>query len=156
MAVSGSGATTMTGGTIGRLILHGTLDRFPKLKMYFAETQCSWLIHALNNRLDEVYLRWHKFYDLKLRKLPSEYWREHCMFGFIIDHTAMKLRDYIGTDMMAWGSDFPHSMGTYPASHEMLDDMFEGSTEADRKKVLVDNMVKFYDLDPNRELTPTP
>ena len=78
------------------------------------------------------------------------------MFGFIIDHTAMKLRDYIGTDMMAWGSDFPHSMGTYPTSHEMLDDMFEGSTPADRKKVLVDNMVNFYGLDPNRELTPTP
>jgi uncharacterized protein len=156
MAVSGSGATTMTGGTIGRLILHGTLDRFPRLRMYFAETQCSWLIHALNNRLDEVYLRWHKFYDLKLRKLPSEYWREHCMFGFIIDHTAMKLRDYIGTDMMAWGSDFPHSMGTYPVSREMLDEMFEGSSEIDRKKVLVDNMVKFYGLDANRELTPTP
>jgi hypothetical protein len=34
--------------------------------------------------------------------------------------------------------------------------MFEGATEADRKKVLVDNMVEFYGLDPNRELTPTP
>jgi predicted TIM-barrel fold metal-dependent hydrolase len=156
MAVSGSGATTMTGGTIGRLILHGTFERFPKLKMYFAETQCSWLIHALNNRLDEVYLRWHAFYGLKLKKLPSEYWREHCMFGFIIDHTAMKLRDYIGTDMMAWGSDFPHSMGTYPVSREMVGEMFEGVPETDRNKVLVDNMVQFYGLDTKRELTPTP
>jgi predicted TIM-barrel fold metal-dependent hydrolase len=66
------------------------------------------------------------------------------------------LRKYIGVDLLMWGSDFPHSVGTFPDSRVMLDDFFEGVPPAERKKVLVDNPVEFFGLDPEKDLTPTP
>ena len=35
-------------------------------------------------------------------------------------------------------------------------DLFEGVPEPVRRQVLVDNVCDFYDLDPEKELTPTP
>ena len=92
--------------TIGDLIYRGVFDRFPDLRLYFAETQAAWLPHSLN-WADEFFLRWYGFYDIKLAKLPSEYVRQHCRFSFIVDRLAMKFRYYIGLDLLMWGSDFP-------------------------------------------------
>jgi predicted TIM-barrel fold metal-dependent hydrolase len=141
-------------GTIGRLILY-VFDQFPQLRFYFAETQAGWLAHGLN-WVDEFYLRWYTYFDLKLKKMPSQYWRDHCLFGFVHDRMAMKLRQYIGSDMLMWGSDFPHSQGTYPDSREILTELLEDVPEVDRRKVLVTNACRFFGLDPDAEITPTP
>jgi predicted TIM-barrel fold metal-dependent hydrolase len=155
MAVCGIGQGAPCAATIGRLILY-VFDRFPTLKFYFAETQAAWLAHTLHNRLDECYLRWSHFYDLRLKKLPSEYWRDHCKFGFVMDRTVMKMRELIGTDLLMWGSDFPHLMSTFPDSREIIDDLFEDVPPMERQRVLLDNVCEFFDLDPNAEITPTP
>ncbi len=141
-------------GTIGRLILY-VFDKFPELRFYFAETQAGWLPHGLN-WVDEFYLRWYTYFDLKLKKMPSQYWRDHCQFGFVHDRLAMKLREYSGSDMLIWGSDFPHSQGTYPDSREILTELLEDVPEADARKVLVTNACQFLGLDPEAEITPTP
>jgi predicted TIM-barrel fold metal-dependent hydrolase len=149
---AGSGAAM---STIGDLVYHGVFDRFPDLKLYFAETQAGWLPHSLN-WADEFFIRWYSFYGLKLDKLPSEYVREHCRFSFIADRLAMQFRYYIGLDLLMWGSDFPHSVGTYPHSHEVIEELFQGVPEKERRKVLVDNVCNFFGLDNDKELTPTP
>jgi len=154
-AVSASNKQPPWSYDIGRLILYGTFDRFTNLKIYFAETGAGWLAHTLCFA-DEYYLRWFKYFDLKLRKLPSQYWRDHCRFSFIIDRLAMPLARFTGLDLLMWGSDFPHSVGTYPDSREMLDDMFEEVSAQARRAVLVDNVCEFFGLDPDRSLTPTP
>lgn len=141
-------------GTIGRLILY-VFDKFPSLRFYFAETQAGWLPHALN-WIDEFYLRWYTYFDLKLKKMPSQYWRDHCLFGFVHDRLAMKLRDYSSPDMLMWGSDFPHSQGTFPDSIEILGELMEGVPEADRHKVLMGNACDFFGLDPQAPITETP
>ncbi len=147
-----------TGGmmsTIGDLIYNGIFEKFPDLRIYFAETQAGWLPHSLN-WADEFFVRWYSFYDLKLPRLPSEYVTEHCRFSFIADRLAMELRQYIGLDLLMWGSDFPHSVGTYPRSKEVIEELFDGVPERERRKVLVDNVCDFFGLDPKAELTPTP
>jgi predicted TIM-barrel fold metal-dependent hydrolase len=141
-------------GTIGRLILY-VFDKFPKLRFYFAETQAGWLPHALN-WVDEFYLRWYTYFDLKLKKMPSQYWRDHCLFGFVHDRLAMKLCEYSSSDMLMWGSDFPHSQGTFPDSREIIGELLEGVPEADRRKVLLTNACDFFGLDPNAAITETP
>ncbi len=141
--------------TIGQLILHGVFDRFPSLKFYFAETQAGWLPYNLL-RVDEVYLRWGHYWDVKLERMPSEYYREHIRLSFTSDRLAVKYRYDIGLDMLMWGSDFPHAIGTYPHSREFLSEIFEDVPESERRKILVDNVCEFFDLDPERELTPTP
>jgi predicted TIM-barrel fold metal-dependent hydrolase len=140
---------------IDELILSGVFDRFPTLQLYFAETQAGWLPHVMNYT-DEFYQRWYTYFDVRLPRLPSEYYRQHLLFSFIDDRLAMPFRHYIGTDHLMWGSDFPHSAGTFPHSIEIIDDLFEEVSAEERRKVLVENPCRFFGLDPDKELTPTP
>ena len=141
--------------TIGQLILNGVFDRFPKLRIYFAETQAGWLPHTLS-WVDEFHRRWAWYTDAVPKKMPSEYYRDQCLFSFIVDRMAMQLRQYIGLDMLMWGSDFPHSVGSFPDTRRFLEDQFEGVPENEKRKVLVENPAEFFSLDMERELTPTP
>ena len=143
------------GVTIARLIAGGVFDRFPKLKIYLAETQAGWSAPHLD-LMDDFFQRWYSYHNLKLKKQPSQYYRDHLLFSFIYDRMAMKLRQFIGVDMLMWGSDFPHSVGTYPDSRETLTDLFEEVPEDEKRKVLVTNATDFFGLDPEKELTPTP
>jgi uncharacterized protein len=140
---------------IGQLIVYGVFDRFPALRIYFAETQAGWLAHHLSWQ-DEFFRRWNHHADLHLPRLPSEYYRDQTMFSFIVDNMAMKLRKYIGLEMLMWGSDFPHSVGSFPDSLHFLEQHFEDCTEEERYQVLVGNPCQYFGLDPTKELTPTP
>ena len=140
---------------IGQLVVNGVFDRYPSLQIYFAETQAGWLAYALN-WMDEIYLRWCHYVDVHLPRMPSEYYRQHCKFSFVVDRMAMELRNYIGIEMLMFGTDFPHSLGSFPDTRSWLDDLFEGVSEADRRRVLVDNVCEFFELDPKAPLTPTP
>jgi predicted TIM-barrel fold metal-dependent hydrolase len=144
------------GATIGKLMIAGVFDRFPAIKFYFAETNAGWLPYQLSGRLDEVYMRWYKYFDVALKKLPSQYYRDHCRFSFVRDRMAMELRHYIGLELLMWGSDFPHSETTYPHTRRILPELFDGVPETERNRVLVDNVVEFFDLNPQASLTPTP
>ena len=144
-----------TENSVWQLILSGVFDRFPSLQVYFAETQAGWLPHVMN-WADEFYQRWYTYFDARLPRLPSEYIKEHMFFSFIDDRLAMPLRRYIGIDHLMWGSDFPHSVGTFPHTTDILDEMFEDVPAEERRKVLVENPCRFFGLDPDKELTPTP
>jgi predicted TIM-barrel fold metal-dependent hydrolase len=152
LAASGGGGPSYT---IGQLIVYGVFDRFPTLQVYFAETQAGWLPHALN-WTDEFYRRWNHYVGLELSRLPSEYYRDHCKFSFIVDRMAMTLRQYIGTDMLMFGTDFPHSVGTFPYTRDWIEDLFEGVPDDVRHQVLVENVCEFFGLDPNAEVSATP
>lgn len=153
-AFLGAGITP-SANTVIQLIMSGVLDRYPTLKFYFAETNAGWLPHTLN-MVDEFYQRWYSYCDADLPRMPSEYFREHCIFNFIDDRLAMPFRHYIGTHMLTWGTDFPHSVGTYPHSKEILEDLFEGVPDHERRQVLVENVCTFFGLDPDKDITPTP
>ena len=100
-------------------------DQFPSLKFYFAETQGAWLAHALN-WMDEFYLRWYRYHDVNLRKMPSQYYRDHCRFSFIHDRVVMQLRQFIDPALLMWGTDFPHSIGSLSRSAAILAEIFDG------------------------------
>jgi predicted TIM-barrel fold metal-dependent hydrolase len=59
-------------------------------------------------------------------------------------------------DWFMWGSDFPHSVGTFPKSHDYLADAFKDVSEASKRKLLVENAAAFYGIDPNADITETP
>ncbi|HKD65830.1 MAG TPA: amidohydrolase family protein [Candidatus Binataceae bacterium] len=150
----GIGSVGPVATTIGQLILH-VFDKFPTLKFYFAETNGGWLAHYFN-WLDEYYLRWFNYLDIRKKKLPSDYIREHLRFSFIHDRLAMQLRQYTGVDVLMWGSDFPHSVGSFPDSRQVLAEVFEGVPEDEKYQVLVANPCAFFGLDPKHDITPTP
>jgi predicted TIM-barrel fold metal-dependent hydrolase len=141
--------------SLGQCIYFGVFDRMPNLKFYMAESQAGWLPFALEAS-DEHYQRNYPYWDFKLKKLPSEYIRDNAVFSFIADRLATKFRYYIGVDLLMWGSDFPHSVGTSPHSRAFLAEMFDGVPENERRAILVENPCTFLGLDPNKAITETP
>ncbi len=146
---------TRFGGSSGlnaiQLILSGVFERFPKLKIFWAETQMGWLPYFYE-QLDDVYKR-SRFWIARdfgiepLKRKPSEYIREHCWWGFIYDPIGLRLRHDINIDRIMWGNDFPHSAGDWPHSRQVIKEMFKGIPEDEQYKLLVSNAVEFFHLE---------
>ena len=141
--------------TVAQLIVTGVFDRFPELQIYFAETNAGWLPLALE-QLDENYELYEHTLPEKLAILPSEYFARHVLLGFVIDKVITRLLDLVPVDNLIWGSDFPHSVNTYPNSRQWLDDAFAGIDPNIKRKVCAETPAAFFHLDLDAELTPTP
>ena len=81
-----------------------------------------------------------------LKQEASRYIREHCLWGFIYDPIGLRLRYDIGIDKIMWGNDFPHSAGDWPNSKRVIEDMFSGVPEDEKEKILMRNVVDFFQL----------
>jgi predicted TIM-barrel fold metal-dependent hydrolase len=83
-------------------------------------------------------------------KLPSEVFREHVLTCFIVDDIAIRVRDAVGIDNIAWECDYPHSDSTWPQSPEALMASFEtaGVSDVDIAKITHENALRWYGYDP--------
>jgi uncharacterized protein len=139
-----------------QLIASGTFDRFPELRMYFAETQASWMPFAFFY-MDEAWSRrTHLYPGHPLTMRPTEYMAKHCWFGIVCDPLAMQIRDHIPADRLMWGTDLPHSAGSFPESRAWLDRIFGEVPDDLRRKILLENPANFFGLDTNADITDTP
>ena len=74
----------------------GVWDRFPKLKVYWGETMIGWLPYALW-QIDDHYerykylARYHWGLDW-LERPPSDYIKQHCLWGFLSDPVGLQMR----------------------------------------------------------------
>jgi predicted TIM-barrel fold metal-dependent hydrolase len=140
---------------IVRMILSGVLDRFPDLRIYFAETNASW-IPGLLYMIDDSYSIFRHWYGVDLAMAPSEYVWRHFYFGIVRDPLALRMRELLDMDRIMWGSDFPHSVSSFPESGRWLNEIFDGSPPGLRRKVLVETPCQYFGLDQQAALTPTP
>lgn len=125
------------------MVFGGALERFPKLKMVFAETGLAWIPYVLE-RMD---YEWEEQYkDLPLKMKPSEYWNRQCRATFQNDIIGLRLLDLLGEDTLMWGSDFPHPDGVWPDSQSYIDRQFSGLPEKTRRKIVCDNAKALYRL----------
>lgn len=120
----------------------------------FAETNASWLPNGLAE-FDENYLSRMDGFAKKLQKLPSEYVREHVYFSFIQDSLVPAMLDLLPLDNLMWGSDFPHSVGSFPHSCSWLNETFATVPPEVTRKILVETPSRFFNLDLETELTQT-
>jgi predicted TIM-barrel fold metal-dependent hydrolase len=82
---------------------------------------------------------------------PSEYFRRNCGIGAsCVPRSDLDMRQAIGTELIMWGSDFPHPEGTWPNTAEYFRTTFAAFPEDDGRKILGDNAVRFYGLDRDR------
>jgi predicted TIM-barrel fold metal-dependent hydrolase len=140
---------------IANMVVSGVFERVPELRIYLAETNASWM-PGVFFMMDDSYTLFREWYGVDLPKLPSEYVREHFWFGIVRDPMALKMRDLLPVDNLMFGSDFPHSVTSYPETKRWLDIIFDGVPDGVRRKILVENPCQFFGLDPTAELTPTP
>ncbi len=131
------------------LLWGGAFFNYPDLKVAWSEGGIGWIPFYLN-RCDRHYLnqRWlgHDFGD----KLPSDIFREHSLACYISDPAALKLRNEIGIDTIAWECDYPHSDSVWPGAPEFLMGELEsaGCTDEEIDKITWRNSARFIGHDP--------
>jgi len=134
-----------------QMMLQGVFDRFPRLKIYFAENQIGWMPLFLQ-QLDRQYERNHSW-GLRelgvppLKRLPTEYVREHCYWGFFDDPMGVRMLDVIGADNVMWSTDFPHIECAWPKSMELVGEIFLGMSDTKRRQITAGNAIQYFRLD---------
>ena len=136
---------------ISQIIVSGIFDRFPKLRIYWAENNVGWLPY-FGEQIDHEY-ETNRFWAERqmglprLKRLPSEYLRENAYWGFFEDRIGMKLRHEIGVDRIMWSTDFPHVVTRWPNSLKVLDSQMTGVPADEKRKMVADNAIRFFHLD---------
>lgn len=133
-----------------QLALSGVFDRFPELQVFFAETQIGWIPFFME-MADLRYQRHLPWVTQELgwtpvERLPSEYVRENCYWGFQRDRTGVLMREHMGVDRLIWATDFPHQESEWPESAGVLDVNFEGVPEDEVKLMTSGNVARFFHL----------
>jgi predicted TIM-barrel fold metal-dependent hydrolase len=134
-----------------QLTMDGVFDRFPELKVFFAETQIGWVpfFFEMADTRYERHLPWAEelVNYAPLNRLPSEYIKEHCFWGFQHDRFGVLNRHHIGVDRVIWATDFPHQDSEYPNSMRLVDRDFAGVPEDEKTRMICANAVEYFHLD---------
>ena len=137
--------------SIAQLVLAGVFERFPTLKVFFAETRLGWVPFWLEHA-DLWYQRhigWAE--DMlgfkPLKALPSDYVREHIYFSVQYEHVAVELRQHVGVDRIMFATDFPHIECEWPNSKPLVEKIYADVPEDEKTRMLAGNAVEFFKLD---------
>jgi predicted TIM-barrel fold metal-dependent hydrolase len=137
-----------------QMVLDGLFDRFPDLKVYFAETQAGWIpsfLEVADMRYERHY-RWaQELFGWEPLKhgLPSEYVKRHIYWGIVHDRVGVEMRHHVGVDRIMWSTDFPHQESEWPRSRAVLEKMMRGVPEPERRLMETGNCIEFYRLNAN-------
>ena len=142
----GSGAVTAV-----QMVLSGLFDRFPSLRVLFAENQIGWIpffYQSADVRYERHVIWAERLLGFEpLSRPPSEILREHCLWGFQYDRIGVEMRHHLGTDHLLWGSDFPHQESDWPDSMRIIERNFAGVPEEERYLMVAGNAIDFFHLD---------
>ena len=164
VAVAGRGGhdparAAAAGNTMAQLIVDGTFERFPELRFYFAEINAA-IFPAAIYYMDRDYLEYNSWFQLELPKMPSQYMKDHALYGMVREPLAVQIGQELPDDMPLelfwWGSDFPHSVGTFPHSQEYIEETFADLDDELRHTLLVGNAATHLHLDLDADITETP
>jgi predicted TIM-barrel fold metal-dependent hydrolase len=137
--------------SISQMVLSGVFDRFPDLKMYFAETRLGWVAFWLEHA--DLWYRRHLHWAESelgfkpLKALPSEYIREHIYFSIQYERVALENRHHVGVDHIMFATDFPHIECEWPDSQGFIEKLYHDVPEDEKRKILSDNMIKYFHLE---------
>jgi predicted TIM-barrel fold metal-dependent hydrolase len=131
------------GAILTALMGAAVFERFPNLRVVFGESGIGWIPYLLD-RMDYEYQD--QYQDIKLKLLPSEYWRRQCKATFQFDRIGTKLIDDMGVETLMWGSDYPHPDGIWPDSSDYIAKQFGHLPPDVTHKIICENAGKLYGL----------
>ncbi len=136
--------------SIAQLVLAGVFERFPTLKVFFAETRLGWVPFWLEHA-DLWYQRHIGWAEEQLgfkplKELPSTYVREHVYFSVQYERVAVEERQHVGVDRIMFATDFPHIECEWPNSRSFIDKIYADVPEADTQRIWAGNAVEFFKL----------
>jgi predicted TIM-barrel fold metal-dependent hydrolase len=137
---------------VANLCSSGVLERFVKLRFATIEAGIGWVPWALA-AMDEAYQKHHMWVRPKLRKLPSEQFREHGFASFQEDAAGLALaREHRLVECFLWANDYPHHEGTWPHSVAAIERQMGGLSDPERAKILGENALRLFRFDAERLL----
>jgi predicted TIM-barrel fold metal-dependent hydrolase len=128
------------------LVYSGVFERFPRLRIVAVEAGIGWIPYFLHH-LDDNFLRRRFRADVHLRRMPSEYFKEHVWATFIEDPPGIRQRHEIGVDRIMWSTDYPHTNSNWPNSQRIVSYEFRDVPAAERRMIMRDNAAALYGLD---------
>jgi predicted TIM-barrel fold metal-dependent hydrolase len=132
--------------TLTVFIFSGVLERFPGLKLVSAENNVGWLPFVIQ-RWDQAHATSRYMQTTPLQLRPSEYFHRQVYATFIDDSVGVENRHQIGIDNIMWSSDYPHTASTWPHSQDIIARDFKAAPEAEKWKIVRENVIALYDLD---------
>ncbi len=120
-------------------------ERYPRLNIIFAEADAGYA-PAFAEQMDNMYKRGNVRPPLKLKELPSYYFRHNLAFSFITDTYGIANRHWVGVDRMLWSSDYPHARANWPHSWKVIETEFAGVPPVEKQAMLAGNAVRLYGL----------
>jgi len=91
---------------VASLICHGTLTRFPKLRIASIENGAAW-IHELIDALELNYAQRPQEFE----ENPVEVFRRNCWVSPFWEGSVAQVVEWLGWDKVMFGSDYPHPEG---------------------------------------------
>jgi predicted TIM-barrel fold metal-dependent hydrolase len=136
------------------LLWGGAMLKYPDLKIAWSEAGIGWIPFYLN-RCDRHYVnqRW-LGHDFK-GKMPSDIFKEHSLACYVTDPTALKVREDIGVDIIAWECDYPHSDCIFPDAAEFVLNEMSGAGVPDNEinQITWQNTARWFDYDPFKHIS---
>jgi predicted TIM-barrel fold metal-dependent hydrolase len=129
------------------LTLGGVLERYPQLRVAFTEQRAAWVMDVvpMMDSLARTGGAMRAAETLPLPLKPSEYFHRQCFVAnSLMSRQDIEDRERIGTDVLVWGSDFPHHEGAWPTTRDKLRELFEGIPFADARAIVADNFLRAY------------
>jgi uncharacterized protein len=129
---------------VANFLLARVLDRFPNLKVVFAESSIGWGAYEIEYADYQAAADGlpSEGYSLK----PSELFQRQCYFTCWYDRTSLRVRHYLGSANILWSSHFPLANSTWPATRQHLRSAFADIPEDEKRRILWENAAKLYQL----------
>ena len=128
------------------LIWGAVAKRYPKLRFVLAEGGIGWIASILGT-MDHYWSDHKHWMEPKTDELPSTYFKRQFWATFEEDRAGILTRELVGVDRLLWGSDYPHTEGTFPYSQEQIKKDFAGVPENEVYQMVVGNAAQLYGLD---------
>ncbi len=140
--------------TVSQLVLSGVFDRFPQLNIFMAETRLGWVPFWLESA-DLWYGRHCDWAEQhlgfkRLKRLPSEYVKDHIYWSVQYERVAIELRHHVGVDKIMFATDFPHIECEWPNSRSFLEKLYADVPLEERDRIFAGNVVAYFRLNPTK------
>jgi predicted TIM-barrel fold metal-dependent hydrolase len=126
-------------------VFYGILERHPGLKLVIVENEVGWLPFVVQ-QWDYYYRRFNGVNPPPITRAPGEYVRDQVFATFFNDATGGHNLSWWGVDNCMWSNDYPHPNSTWPNSLKVIERDLGHLPEADRAKLVRENVVKLYGL----------
>ena len=135
---------TMLQGLSG-LLASAVPQNYPKLRFVIVEGGIGWMAATLRF-MDHWWEDNHRWLQPHLDEKPSAYFHRQFWATFEDDRAGLLTRHLLNVDHLMWGSDYPHTEGTFPRSQQQIAQDFSDLPAVEVRKIVVENAAKLYGL----------